>query len=373
MLAKKKQIMKKILYSIIVCIGISVSATAQSAGGATDPHFSMFYAAPLLLNPAMTGAFDGNYRFSAIYRSQWGSVLGGEAVPMFSTPAASFDFRTNKAFMQGDAFGFGLYLMDDRAGESKFSTLQVGLSIAYHKSLDRRNEHFLSLGFSSSIWQRSINYAGLQFPDQNNQGQYDAGLPTGEYLVNNNFLFWDVNVGLMYTGRFGRRSRASGYIGISLDHLNTPNISFLGDNSVKLPMKYTVHAGYSVPLKGRFYLDPKAVYLRQGVSNELDLGADVRILFEEREPQGNNFKFGAQFRMVGGDPSAAWHDGILNPEAAIIDAGVEFSHITFAAAYDINVSQLVKGTNSVGAFELAVKYVGAFAKRRPATMFCPKF
>ena len=106
MLAKKKE-MKKILYALVVCIGISSSAIAQGSGGATDPHFSLFNSAPMLLNPAMTGAFSCNYRLTAIYRSQWGSVLANESVPMFSTPSASIDFRTNKAFMQGDAFGFG--------------------------------------------------------------------------------------------------------------------------------------------------------------------------------------------------------------------------------------------------------------------------
>ena len=373
MLATKKKQMNKILYAIVVCIGISLSAEAQSAGGATDPHFSMFTAAPLLLNPAMTGAFDGNVRFSGIYRSQWGSALVGETVPMFSTPSASVDFRTNKGFTRGDAFGFGVYFSDDRVGESQFSTLQVGLSVAYHKSLDRRNEHFLTLGFQSGMWDRSINYAGLQFPDQNNNGLYDAGKPTGEYLVNNNFLFWDVSYGLMYTGRFGKRSRASGYIGFAMDHINTPVISFLGDNSVKLPIKYVVHGGYNFPINNRFNLEPRAIYMRQGVSNELDFGTDVRILFNERERQGNNFKFGALFRMVGGDANAAWHDGRMNAEAVILEASVEFSRVTFSAAYDINVSQLVQATNSEGAFELAIAYVGVFNKRRPQTMFCPKF
>ena len=365
--------MKKILYTVAVCIGISVSVMAQTTGGAQDPHFSQFTAAPLLLNPAMTGAFSCNYRFTAIYRSQWGSVLSGESVPMFSTPSASIDFRTNKGFSEGDAFGFGAYFVDDRAGESQFSTLRVGLSIAYHKSLDRRHEHFLSLGFSSSIYQESLNMAGLQFPDQNNGGLFDPQLPNGEHIVNNSFLFWDVSYGLMYTGKFGKRARASGYLGFAMEHLNTPVESFLGNNAVKMPMKYTVHGGYRFPLKGRFDLQPKAVYLRQGVSNELDMGADVRVLFEQREPEGSTFKFGAQFRMVGGDNAAAWHDKRLDPESAIIDAGVEFSGFTISGAYDINVSQLVQGSHTEGAFELAVAYVGCFNKRKPATIFCPKF
>ena len=77
--------------------------------------------------------------------------------------------------------------------------------------------------------------------------------------------------------------------------------------------------------------------------------------------------------MVGGDANAAWHDGRMNAEAVILEASVEFSRVTFSAAYDINVSQLVQATNSEGAFELAIAYVGVFNKRRPQTMFCPKF
>ena len=372
MLAQKKPIMKKILYSLVAFLTLCVSATAQTQGGATDPHFSQFYAAPMLLNPAMTGAFSCNYRVSAIFRGQWGSVLKDEAVPMFRTPSVSLDFRTND-FKHGNAFGFGAYFLNDKAGESKFQTNRWGLSLAYHRALDRRGEHVLSVGITTAIWQRSIDYSGLQFPDQNNNGTFDPLKPNGEYLVNNNFLFWDVSAGLMYTGRFGRRARASGYIGFAVDHLNTPNESFLGDNSVRLPRKFTVHGGYRFPIKGRFDAQPKFIYMNQGVSHELNLGTDIRIIFEEREREGNNFRFGAMFRLVGGDNKAAWHDAQLNSEAVILNAGVEWNHINFSAAYDINVSQLVKGSQSQGAFELAASYIGCFAKRRPATMFCPKF
>ena len=365
--------MKNFIYSTLIGLFCSASAMAQSQGGASDPHFSQFYAAPLLLNPAMTGAFSCNYRLTGIFRGQWGSVLKDESVPMFRTPSVSLDFRTNKAFMQGDAFGFGVFFLNDKAGESKFQTNRWGLSIAYHKSLDRRNEHFLTLGFTTAMWDRSIYFKGLEFPNQNNNGLFDPSIPNYEFLVNDNFLFWDISLGLMYTGKFGRRGRSSGYIGFAADHLNRPNESFLGDQSVRLPMKFTAHGGFRFPIKGRFDAQPKFIYMNQGVSHELNLGADIRILFEEREPQGNNFRFGAMFRLVGGDAKAAWHDAQLNSEAVIINAGVEFANINVSAAYDVNVSQLVKGSQSQGAFEIALSYIGCFKKRRPATMFCPKF
>ena len=56
---------KATLISIITSV---FSAKAQ------DIHFSQFHAAPVLLNPALTGAFGGEARFIANYRSQWQEI-----------------------------------------------------------------------------------------------------------------------------------------------------------------------------------------------------------------------------------------------------------------------------------------------------------
>lgn len=363
--------MKKLVLSVVVVLSLFAMKTtvAQSSGGASDPHFSQFYGAPLLLNPALTGAFDCNVRVGAIYRNQWGSILKDEVIPNYSTPSFYLDFRTNKGFMEGDAFGFGLTVMNDMVGQSKFMTNRFGLAIAYHKALDRRAEHMLTLGFKSEIWQRSIDYRGLQWGAQWNGNSYDEYRPSGEYLINNNFLFWDVSTGLLYTGKFGERT--NGYLGVAWDHINRPTESFLGDKNVKLPWRFVAHGGFRFPIKGRVDLQPKFIYMNQGVSHELNVGTDVRFAFEERDPDGNNFKIGAMFRVVGGDKK--FGDKVLNPEAVIINAGVEFSKITIGAAYDINISKLVQGSRAQGAFEIYANWVGCFNKRGPKTIFCPKF
>src|ERR1035437_760607 len=41
---------------------------------AQDPHFSQFFDAPLLRNPALAGIFDGDVRVQGVYRNQWSSV-----------------------------------------------------------------------------------------------------------------------------------------------------------------------------------------------------------------------------------------------------------------------------------------------------------
>jgi hypothetical protein len=53
---------------------------------AQDKHFTQFYAAPLALNPALTGALDGKYRVSTIYRDQWRKVLD-EPIKTFAVGA----------------------------------------------------------------------------------------------------------------------------------------------------------------------------------------------------------------------------------------------------------------------------------------------
>lgn len=363
--------MRRVLLVVSVAFLFFGTVSAQSVGGAEDPHFSQFYAAPLTLNPAMTGAFDCNYRISAIYRTQWGSVLTNDKVPMFSTPALNFDIRTNRGFTKSGAFGFGLTFLSDRAGQSAFMTNRGGLSIAYHQGLDRHGNHFIGVGFQSEIWVRSIDYSGLQFPMQNDDGTYNGSLPTGEYLSNNNFIVWDVSLGALYTGKFGQRT--NGYLGVAAHHLNRPTESFLGDQSVRMPMKITAHGGIRFKLKGKFDMQPKFIYMNQGVSHELNFGTDFRYIFEERDPQGNNLRFGAMFRMVGGDAKAPWKDGAMTAESVILNLAVEFSKLTIGASYDINVSQLANASRTYGAFEISAAYIGCFPKSRPGAMFCPKF
>ena len=51
-----------------------ILASIHHSCAQTDPHFTQNYTYPMYINPAMTGGSDGDYRASAIYRSQWGSI-----------------------------------------------------------------------------------------------------------------------------------------------------------------------------------------------------------------------------------------------------------------------------------------------------------
>jgi hypothetical protein len=155
--------------------------------------------------------------------------------------------------------------------------------------------------------------------------------------------------------------RMSVYLGASAFHLNRPAISFLGDKNVKLNMKFVGHGGFRFPIKGRFDMQPKFIFMSQGKSLELILGTDFRILFEERYPDGNHFKVGAMFRMVGGDPNAPWRDKRMVAESVVLNAGIVWNGLELGVAYDINVSQLISGSKSQGGFEVGPTVENALA------------
>jgi type IX secretion system PorP/SprF family membrane protein len=358
--------MKKVLQTLLLTI-IIFRISAQ------DPHLSQYYMAPLYLNPALTGAFDGNYRLNGLFRGQWGSVLQNEAVPMYRTYTFSADFRTDRGFAKGDAFGFGASFLGDQAGEAKFGYNVGGISVAYHKSLNGRHTNYLALGFSSQIYDQTFDNSNLQWGSQWDftTGSYNPNINPNEAIVDNKKLYWDINAGLLWYMKIGRKTDI--YLGASAYHLNQPGVSLYGSSAVKLNIKYVGTGGITFPMGGRFYFQPKFIVMDQGQSIETMFTGEVKILFDQREPDNGNFRFGAMLRMVGGDPNAPWTDNRLDPESVVLTTGVEWNHINLGVAYDINVSSLLSATQSRGAFEVGLSYVGRWKRSTPQTIYCPKF
>ena len=89
------QFFKTILFIIIV--------SGRLSGFGQDPHFSQFFVSPLTLNPAYTGKFDGEYRFSGNYKKQWPTINNA-----FTTSTAAIDFNILKNNIpEHDTWGVG--------------------------------------------------------------------------------------------------------------------------------------------------------------------------------------------------------------------------------------------------------------------------
>lgn len=355
--------MRKLLL-LILSIGIFTSTFAQ------DPHLSMFYSAPLQLNPALTGVFNGNYRVSALYRSQWGEVLRNESTSQFRTMAFSGDFRIP---VGKNAIGIGVAALNDKAAQSDYGTTRAGIAASYMQSLDRWSQHYIVLGLQGDIIHRTFNLTNLRFGTQWTGLEYDPEYGQQDPILsiaNNNLLFFDVGAGLLYFFK-GRDEKFTAYLGYSMQHINEPSQSVTGSNTVRLPIKNSIHAGVNIPILPQIHILPKFLVQFQGQSLETMLGTDLRFVFDKFDPSGNAVRFGTMFRGVGG--LTAKNTNGYNPESVVLMAGIDYIGIDLGVAYDINVSEQVVGTNSRGGFEVSLSYTGAWKKRSRDATPCPKF
>lgn len=351
--------MKQFTLILFLVSIIIVGAEAQ------DKHFTQFYAAPLTLNPALTGAFNGRYRFSAIYRDQWRGVLENP----FTTFAAALDLRfpvSSFGANSKDGVGVGLLFFTDKVPEVDFSTNQIALSGAYHKALDSRSNQFLSLGFQAGLTQRNVNYTDLIFSDQFD-GTTGYGGASGENLPANNFSFADFSIGLNYT--LAPDKGVGLYLGAALHHMTQPQVSFYYDEeepeesiSNKLYRKFTGHIGLQLPLSSSIQLLPRAVVNMQGPHVEINAGTNVR--FRLGEYGSTALHLGGWARPVRNE------DQRLNLAAAILMVGIEYNSVLLGFSYDASFSELQVNQFNRSAFEISIAYLGEYSDD---ALLCPKF
>lgn len=339
-------------------LGILFGSTLIQQVRAQDQHFSQFYATPMVLNPGLTGGFEGRYRIGTIYRDQWRSVLDNP-IRTFAV-AADLRFDAPGKSVYDDALGLGLMFFNDKVNVVDFSTTQIALSLAYHKSLGADNRQYLSLGVQGGLTQRNVNYESLEFQDEFD-GLTGYTLGTGEMLPENNFSYPDFNVGLNYSARFGRTGAV--FAGVALHHFLQPNVSFYnnsGDGD-KLFMKLTGHLSANIPIgKSRTSFNPRILFSQQGPHMQINAGASFRSAMGKYGSTA--FHIGAWARPVRGSES-------LGLDAVVALVGLEFNNVLLGLSYDLNLKALSFGQRQ-GAFEISIAYLGEYENEE---ILCPKF
>ena len=67
-----------------ICLTLAVFAASFATACSQDLHFSQFFEAPLLRNPALAGIFTGDYRIQGVYRDQWNSFTNAYRTGSFN-------------------------------------------------------------------------------------------------------------------------------------------------------------------------------------------------------------------------------------------------------------------------------------------------
>jgi type IX secretion system PorP/SprF family membrane protein len=353
--------MKKITQLLIGSFFTFLSFQIQ----AQDRQLTQFYAAPLALNPALTGTFDGKYRVGVNYRDQWRSLLDQP----YSTFALGADFKFNSFGRSGafekDKIGLGLLFLRDKVNILDFSTTQIALSTAYHKALDPNNKQYLSLGFQCGLNQRNVNYETLTFQDQWN-GIDGYTFSTQEKLPANNFGYLDLNVGLNYSVTFAQKTAL--FLGGAFHHFNRPNVAFFKGEEfpeVKIDSRYSVQIAGQVPINrsNSVLLSPRLLATLQGPHLSANVGANVRTIIDKT--YGTSLHLGSWLRGVRNNSSVDF-------DAVVLMAGLEYSGFLLGLSYDHNIPHVRSGYKRVqNVFELSLIYLGEF--ENSDDLLCPSF
>jgi type IX secretion system PorP/SprF family membrane protein len=342
-----------VLVAVFLTAGI-ISLNAQ------DQHFTQFFASPLTLNPALTGTFDGKYRVALIYRDQ----------EPYRTFAGAIDLRFNlgqRARQYKDAFGVGVVFYNDQIPSVGYSNNNINITGGFHKSLNKENNQFLSIGIETGIAQRNFNYESFSFEDQF-AGASGYTNPTGEILPPNNYAFADFGVGLNYT--YSPRRKTAIYAGAAMHHVFEPELSFYNDpdepelsNSNKLYRKYSAYVNFSIPFgEGAVRFQPRALLYSQGPHIALNTGANFRILLDDIS--GTALHIGSWVRPVGNNEET------FDLDAVVGMVGLEYQNFLLGISYDARVDAIGNARKQNGAFEISVAYLGEYEDE---TVLCPQF
>jgi len=317
---------------------------------AQDIHFSQFYASPLSINPAETGFFNGNWRFTNNYRTQWSAI----GIP-YQTISGGLDkpFKVN----QTSKFGMGAFFVNDNSGASNLNVNKIFVSCNYIFTVD--NIHTFGIGVQAGYVLKSFSMTGLSLPSQFNTitGYFDPNLPNNTDSWDENINYTDINAGMNYSLSV---NKSKTYFGAALFHINTPVESFLRQDQ-RLPMRIVFNGGVYFPLKNKLYLNPSFLTMYHKRASDWVFGALFHYVFTEPGVFDKIFA-GAHARY-----------SLNNIDAVIFTGGLSVYGFDIGVSYDVNISALQAATNNKGALEISLIYKNISKTLNTITLPCDRY
>ncbi len=332
---------------------------------AQDVHWSLFNFAPLHLNPAHTGDFEGTFRVGGIYRDQSRTVVDNA----YSTPNIHVDAPL---FMVGKRnwVGLGGNVYRDGAGRGALQTTSAQLSAAIHVPTNRKSTSIFSFGIQGGFVNQTIDPDKFDFADQavfqTTQIIFDpdapGALPISQIDEKGSYL--DFGAGAMIKSEVNKQTDMM--FGIAVRHLTAPKYSLIDSDtpdtdstSTRLPVRVNFHGKFDFALNKKWTLSPTFLYsTMRGSGSNIQLQGMMGYLFNPEKEVTLNFGLG--YRL--GDALEAL-------------VGLDYKQFRVGASYDLTLSDLNDANNYVGGFEVGVSYIAVIFKKAEVkpVIFCPRF
>lgn len=338
--------MKRVLFYIIISVFLLCNKTYTQ-----DVHFSQITMVQSLLNPALTGVYNGTHRATVNHKSQWRGM--GMPGATYNTTMIAYDGGLFKSKLKRGYLGAGVNAYRDVSGALKMGTIQINLSTSGIVYISKNQ--MISAGIMGGFVQKSIASDGIQSDSQYDEstGKFNASLPSNDIssIPPNNS--GDFSAGLSWNYSNSESSMLSNNmlkisLGAAWQHVNRPKQKFnLNDNFEQLYSKQVVHGSAQIGIgQTNYSISPSAIVYKQGPSYEAYFGAFVRFTLQE----------GSKYTKLLNETALSLGGYYRNADAFVPAVFLEYSNFTVGVSYDLTVSALKTSVQGMGGLELSLRY-----------------
>lgn len=249
---------------IVITFGICDQANAQEA------IFSQYELAPLYLNPALTGDFNGRVRVAGIFTNQLRQFYSNS----WTTGGLSADVNIPLGGMT--SFGFGCLVYSNGAGSNKRHRYNLSSSLAHYITKNTDSYNLISIGlnigtvYSKSRFIRTISDSTIPFPN-----------PFDEFNHQYQISYMNIGSGVLWKQKMN--SRLFYHVGFSAYYLNRPNVSHYTTIDNILSVRLYFHGMLEFPLGKNISIVPNFVFSKQGDSNLNLLRLSSKFFYKESQ------------------------------------------------------------------------------------------
>ncbi len=306
---------------------------AAQMTSAQDALFVPFKAAPLTINPAFTGMFNGNLRVAAAYQNDWQTAT----VP-FATAAVGADMPI-VVTKKGNYLAGGIQFVKLQAGDGNLQSADLVASLAWHARLGKPTKDHsreLAVGIQGGYANHWVDIYKLHLPQ--NQ-QYYLG-------IGNSVSYYKLNAGICYSQAVNNRLNYT--VGVAGHNLNQPADEADKRKAAGLSPVFTTTAGANWVLSTRLTLQPAILYREQNGHSSIDCGTELQYtLKKSKSATFSPYIF-----------AGAWY---RTGDMLTITLGTGFKAFRLAAGYNYS---LISPGSAAGGFLVQCSYI---APRRIAT------
>lgn len=277
------------------------------------------------------------------YRDQW-KTIGSEYGAIGASFASTLQpkHKTNGSHLAG---GLNFY----REKMNKDATLtSIRMTIVQHQQIAKLSK--ISFGLNVGMQSLSFDPAMGNWGSQHNGLIYDENLNSGETFSSTSKTALDVGTGFIYSLKHKKSSLQLFQFGISVQHLNRPNLSFYADRNGYLPIKTVGFGSLNLKIgeKGSSF-QTSILVQKQSSFSSVVFGGFLKLNLREKAKTTSTFAqtekillgFGAYYR---------------SSDAFIACLMLQKTSWNVSLAYDFTTSNLNKYNYSRGAMELQLQF-----------------